>query len=137
MGFSISRLQDERSPVVAMIEAHEDFIQHIEQGARRIKTLSMFTVIVAAVLTLSYAYQLLLPYFTGVTSVSVSLDDPLLQATEVALIALSLLWLYIGLADYVFTRRMAAAIREARAVESELERKVTSQEGASAGGTNL
>ncbi len=119
-----SHLSDEKSPAVAIIEAHEEFVQHIESGSSKIRVLSLVTVTVAAVLFVSYAYQFLLPYAGGTTSVTVNLVDPTLQAAELALSVLTLVWLYIGIRDYLFTRRMAKAIREARALEKDIEKRI-------------
>ncbi len=118
-------MSDEKSSTVSIIEAHEEFIQHIEKGSSRIRSLSAVTMVVSAVLLVSYLYQLVLPYVSGTSSVTVNLGDPLLQATEVLLVLLSLLWLYVGASDYLFTRKMTKEIKEARALEKELERRIT------------
>ncbi len=36
------------------------------------------------------------------------------QAAELFLIALAAVWLYVGIRDYLFTRRMTKAIKEIR-----------------------
>ncbi len=118
------RLSDEKSPAAAIIEAHEEFIQHIERGSSKIRGLSLVTIVVAAALFVSYAYQLLLPYAGGVTSVTVNLVDPVLQGAELALVALTLVWLYVGVRDYLFTKRMAKAIKEARTLEKDIEKRI-------------
>ncbi len=107
-----------------MIETHEEFIQHIERGSAIIRGLSAITVIVALYLLASYLFQLLFPYYTGTTTQTVNLVDPGLQATEVLLVALTAIWLYIGVRDYLFTRRMAKSIKEARSLEKDIEKKV-------------
>jgi len=118
-------LSEDRSPTVSMIEAHEEFIQHIEDGSRKVRWLSAVTIVVALVLFASYAYQLVLPYATGTAKVTVNLTDPVLQATELAVAALTLLWLLVGVRDYRFTGRMEKAISEARALERDLEKRVS------------
>ena len=115
---------EEKSPVVSMIETHEEFIQHIESGSAMMRTLSAATILVSAVLFASYVSQLLLPYFTGVTVQTVNLTDPILQGTEVALSVLVLLWLYVGIRDFLFTRRMSKAIGEIRALERDIEKRI-------------
>jgi len=110
--------------VVSMIETHEEFIQHIESGSSMMRTLSVITIAVSAVLSLSYISQLLLPYVTGITTQSVNLIDPTLQATEIALLILVMLWLYVGLRDFLFTSRMNKAVREIRALEKDIEKQV-------------
>lgn len=117
-------VSDKESSVVRIIEAHEDFIQHIEKGSSIIRGLSIITIAVAALLFASYSYQLILPYLTGTGTVTVSLVDPFLQSTEIVVAVLTLLWLYVGIKDYLFTRRMSKAIREARALEKEIEKRI-------------
>jgi hypothetical protein len=120
-------LSEDRDPKMMVIEMHEEFIQHMEKGGSIIKTLSSITVVVALLLVGSYAYELASPYFTGTTSVTVNLVDPVLQATEIGLLALGLAWLSIGLRDLVFTRKMSKAIREVRALEKEIEERIGGQ----------
>ncbi len=117
-------MSEDKSSAVSMIEAHEAFVQHIEEGSSKIRTLSVITVVVAALLLVSYVYQLLVPFITRETVVSVNLADPLLQVFELALVAITAVWLYVGVTDYIFTRRLAAAIREARALEKDIEARV-------------
>ncbi len=105
------------------IEAHEEFVQHIERGSAKIRALSLTTIVVAVLLIISYAYQIVLPLTTGTTTVQVNLTDPSLVATEVVLLVLSLVWLYVALKDYTFTQRLSRQIKEARRLESELMRK--------------
>jgi len=40
------------------------------------------------------------------------------------LLAFVVLWFYVGLSDLLFTRRMSEAIREARAAEREIEKRI-------------
>lgn len=110
---------------MAIIEAHEEFVQRLERGSARMRTLSAITIVVSCILCASYIATLLLPYATGEKTVQVSLSDPFLQASELAVAALAAAWLYIGVSDYRFSRRMAEAIRKARAQERELEGRVS------------
>jgi hypothetical protein len=107
-----------------MIETHEEFIHHIESGSSMMRTLSAITIVVSLILLLAYVSQLLLPYVTRVTVQPVNLLDPTLQATEVAVSVLALLWLYVGVRDFLFTRRMGKAIHEIRALERGIEKQV-------------
>jgi hypothetical protein len=118
-------MSDDRDPKVMAIEMHEEFIQHIERGGSKIKTLSWTTVIVALILVGSYIYQLALPYATGTTSVTVNLADPTLQATELGVMVLGLVWLYVGVRDLLFTSKMDRAIREVRALEKDIEKRIS------------
>jgi hypothetical protein len=118
------KTSEEKSPVVSMIEAHEEFIQHIESGSTMMRSLSAVTIAVSLVLFLAYVSQLLLPYVSGVTTQTVNLVDPTLQVTEVAVSILTLLWLYVGVRDFLFTRRIGSAIREIRVLESDIGRQV-------------
>ena len=104
---------------VEIIEAHQDLVRHIERGARMMKVLSMATILVAAVLVTSYLSQLLLP-LTGTTEVTVNLTDPANEAVELLVLALALVWLYVGGRDLAFSWRMARVIKEARRREKEL-----------------
>jgi len=124
--FNVSeKATPEKSPVVSMIETHEEFIQHIESGSSMMRTLSAITIAVSFVLLLAYVSQLLFPYATGVTTQSVNLVDPTLQATEIVVSVLALLWLYVGARDFFFTRRMGRAIKEIRILEKDIERQIT------------
>ncbi|MDA4127479.1 MAG: hypothetical protein OK452_09830 [Thaumarchaeota archaeon] len=116
-------MSEDKNPNVSTIELHEEFIQHIENGGGLVRTLSVVTVVVAALLATSYLSQLVLPYVYGVKSQTVNLVDPALQATELLLTALTLVWLYVGLRDYFFARRLAKQVKEIRAMEAEVAKK--------------
>lgn len=107
----------------SQVEIHEDFIQHVEDASSKMRILSVVSAIVALLLVLSYISQLVLP-LTGTTSVKVSLTDPTLIATEIAVLVLSVAWLYVGVSNYRFTTRLARRIAAARAAEAELEKKI-------------
>ncbi len=104
----------------AIIGAHQELVAHIEQSAGRIRILSMVTVAVAAVLAASYASQLVLP-LTGPAVQTVDLADPAVVASELVVLALVLVWLYVGVRDLRFSWRMRDEIRAARAKEREIE----------------
>lgn len=108
----------------SVLELHEEFIRRIEESSARRRTFSIVTTLVALGLAVSYVYQLALPVLTGTKIVTIDLTDPLLEATELVLLALVLVWLYIAVRDFLFTRRMTEAIREARAAERVIERRV-------------
>ncbi len=109
---------------VAILDAHEEFVQHIEGGQARIRVLSIITIVVAFLLLASYFGQLLTPFTTGTKTVTVNLLDPTLLALEVVLIAVTFAWLYVGVVNYLFASRLGRQIREARSRESEMERRV-------------
>jgi hypothetical protein len=109
---------------VAAIEAHEEFLQHVENGRARTRLLSIITIVVAFVLSASYAYQILLPFATGTREVTVDLADPTLIATEVVVLLLTAAWLYIGILNYLFSVRLGRAIQRARAFEAEIDRRM-------------
>lgn len=113
---------EEKSPQVLVLEAHEELVQHIENGAGKIKALSVITMVVAAVLALAYVLQLALP-LTGTTTQTVNLADPTLMTLEVGILILTLLWLYVGLKDYFFVTRLSGQITEIRAEEARLLKK--------------
>lgn len=114
------------SPGVMYIEAHEEFVQHIEAGERRMRSLSLITVAVAALLSLSYVAQIVLPFATGATSVTVNVNDPTLLAFELLLLLLTLAWLGVGLRNYRFATRLGTMVKQARTAERELEKKLES-----------
>ncbi len=109
---------------VAILDAHEEFVQHIESGQARIRVLSIITIVVAFLLLASYFDQLLTPFTTGTKTVTVNLLDPTLLALEVVLIAVTFAWLYVGVVNYLFASRLGRQIREARSREREMERRV-------------
>lgn len=119
-------MSDKPEPTVVIDEAHEDFAQHIEAGSRRIRLLSVLTLIVSVLLLASYASQLLLPFVTGQTTVTVNLVDPSLLAFEGLLVILTLAWLYVGAINYLFSTKLGRQVKQARAKEQEIERKMAS-----------
>jgi hypothetical protein len=112
----------ERGPEI--LDAHQELVSRIEQSAGRMRALAILTVVVAALLSFSYILQLALP-LTGTTTQTVNLTDPALIVTEVAVLALALLWLYVGVSDLRFTRRMTAEIGAARAREREIQDRLS------------
>ena len=113
---------EERGPRI--IDAHQELIKHIEQGAGRIRALSIVTIGVAMVLAASYVSQLLLP-LAGVTSVPVNLTDPGTVGAELVVLGLALIWLYVGVRDLRFSSRMRAEIGEARSKEKEIQDRIS------------
>jgi len=114
----------EKSPNATIVEAHEEFVQHIENGQAKIRALSVLTMAVGVILLGSYFSQILYPYVTGQTVVQVNLVDPTLLIFEVALIVLTFAWVYVGVIDYLFSRRLNKMIREARAIEKQMGQKL-------------
>ena len=109
---------------VAILDAHEEFVQHIESGQARIRVLSIITVVVAFVLLASYFDQVLTPFTTGTKVVTVNLLDPTLLALEVILILVTFAWLYVGVVNYLFASRLGKQIKEARVKEKEIASKL-------------
>ncbi len=118
-------MSDERPPAVRVIEAQEEFMQHIEAGGSRIRTLSIITIVVAFLLVASYFSQLVLPYTSGTRYVQVDLLNPTLIAAQIVLIVLVGAWLYVGVVNYLFSSRLGKTVREIRSAEKELERRIT------------
>ncbi|HUI01208.1 MAG TPA: hypothetical protein VLX56_06220 [Nitrososphaerales archaeon] len=114
----------ERSPGAMFIEAHEEFIQHIEAGQRRIRSLSVITVMVALLLAAGFLVQILYPFALGESTVTVNVSDPTLIAVEVALLVLAVAWAILGFENYRFSTRLGEMTRGARAAEKELEKKL-------------
>ena len=113
---------------VGILEAHEDFVQHIEAGQARVRVLSIITIVVAFLLLASYFYQVLTPFATGTSVVTVNLLDPTLLAFEVVLILVTFAWLYVGVVNYLFASRLGRQIRQARSQEAEIEKRIGAPE---------
>ena len=109
---------------VAILDAHEEFVQHIESGQARIRVLSIITIVVAFLLLASYFAQVITPFATGTKVVTVNLLDPTLLALEAVLIVVTFAWLYVGVVNYLFASRLGRQIKEARAKEKEIERRL-------------
>jgi len=110
---------------VAILDAHEDFVQHIESGQSRIRSLSIITIAVAFLLLASYFYQILTPFTTKTTTVTVNLLDPTLIGLEDVLILITFARLYVGVVNYLFASRLGRQIKEARAKEKEIEGRLS------------
>jgi hypothetical protein len=117
-------MSEEDSKAVRIVEAQADLARHVERGSARLRGLSIATVGVAGLLVVAYLSQIVYPFATGVTTVTVELTDPINLAVEVLVMALALLWVYVGLMDYLFSQRLASAIALARAEERKLEAKI-------------
>jgi len=107
-----------------IIEAHQELVRRIEQGAGRMRTLAALSVIVAGFLTISYLAQLALP-LTGTTTQTVDLTSPALVTTEVVVLGLALVWLYVGISDLRFSLRIKEEIYSARAGEKEIGKRIS------------
>ena len=112
----------ERGPQI--IDAHQELVRHVEQTAGRIRALSIATVLVAAILAVSCLYQLLLP-LAGTTTISVNLTDPVNVGTELVVLLLVILWLYVGFRDLRFSSRLSREIRLARSKEKEIRDRIS------------
>jgi hypothetical protein len=118
-------LADEEPTAKSVLEIHEEFLQHVEAGSRKIKTLSAVTIFVSALLAVSYLVEIASPYVFGLTTASVNLRDPILVGFEAILTILALIWLYIGVSDFRFVARLSKSIRQARALEKEIEKEIS------------
>lgn len=118
--------ESDRSPGAMIVEAHEEFIQHIEAGQTRIRSLSVITLVVAIFLGASYATQIVYPYVFGQSVVTVNLRDPSLLILEFAALLLTFAWIFVGATDYLFATRLGRMIKAARTAEGEIQRKLES-----------
>ena len=107
----------------AIIEAHQELAARAERGASKVRALSAVTVVVSAILAGAYSLQLALPLF-GTRTVVVDLADPGAQAAELLVLALALLWLYVGARDLRFSTRIGKEIRDARRKEREIRERI-------------
>jgi hypothetical protein len=117
----------DRSPGATLVEAHEEFAQHIEASHRRMRSLSILTVILGGFLGLSYAFQILYPFATGERVITVNLTDPILLALEAALLFATAALVLVAALDYQFATRQGRIVKGARAAEKELEKKLLSE----------
>jgi len=116
-------MNEDRKKGPEIIEAHQELVGHIEQGARRMQVLSVVTVIVAGFLAISYVAQLALP-LTGTKTQTVNLTDPTLVITELVALGLTVVWLYVGVSDLGFSLRMKREISRARLKKKEIDAKL-------------
>lgn len=121
-------MPDKAEVDVALYEVNDDFSDHIERSSRRIRVLSVTTLVISVILLASYFSQIVYPFATGQTVVSVNLVDPSLLVIEVILVMLTLAWMYVGAVNYLFSSRMARAVKEAREHERKIETMIESKE---------
>jgi len=117
-------MSEDKDPSVSIIELQEEFVQHVERGGRKITLLALIAVISGAYFALNYFLQLVvLPYGLGIKSQTVNLVDPALVAVGTVSLVISLLWLYAGLRDLMFGRRLEKRIRELRKLQAQVAQK--------------
>jgi hypothetical protein len=114
--------EKERGPEI--IDAHQELVSRIEQSAARIRALALVTVLVTAILALSYVSQLALPLM-GTSTVTVHLSDPTNIALESVVLVLALVWMYVGISDFRFSSRVRIQIEEARKEEKAIEERTS------------
>ena len=114
----------EDMPPESFLELREEVLQRVEAVGGKIKRLSQITMFVATALALGFVTQIVIPYLGGNATQTVNLTDPILVTVEVVLTALALVWLYVGVSDYLFTTRLSKSIRRARVLEKEIENEV-------------
>ncbi|MDG6926601.1 MAG: hypothetical protein JRN09_08610 [Nitrososphaerota archaeon] len=117
-------MPDKAEVDIALYEVKDDFAAHIEKSSGRIKVLSVITLVISVVLLVSYFSQIVYPFVTGQTTVTVNLVDPSLLALEVVLVLLTLAWLYVGAVNLLFSTRMARAVKLAREHGRSVERMI-------------
>jgi len=111
-------------PGSQVIEAHEELKQQIESVSSKVRALAIITMGVTFLLIIAYLYQLILPYYSGSRYVQVDLLDPTLQVTQALLIVLVGAWFYVAAMNYRFVTRMQRRLREIRAGEAVLEKRI-------------
>ncbi len=107
----------------AIVAAHQELVDRIERSTSRMKFMSALTLVVGALLVVSYISQLLLPLL-GTRTVTVTLDDPALLAGETVVLLLLLAWLYLAAKDYAFAGRMRRELAGARKKEEAIESRI-------------
>ena len=117
-------MSEDKDPGVSIIELQEEFIQHMERGGRKIILLALIAVVSGAYFALNYFLQLIvLPYGLGIRSQTVNLVDPALVAVGTVSFVISLLWLYAGLRNLMFGRRLEKRIKELRELQAQAAQK--------------
>lgn len=106
------------------MELNELFVQRMEEGARRLRVLSIVTLIVAVLLLASYASQVVLPFVSGQSTVTVNLLDPSLLVFEGLLILLTVAWVYVGAVNFLWARRFGFRIAKVRAEEDKILKEI-------------
>ncbi len=109
----------------SVLDAHEEFVQHIEIGSRKIRTLAIITILVTGLLAGSYIYQLVLGLTKSATIVEVNVSDPALEASEAVLLVLVLAWLFVAVRDFFFVSKLTKEIKQAREAEDEIRKWIT------------
>jgi len=122
----VNPLPEKAETDVALYEVHGDFSEHMEKGSRRVMTLSVITLVVSVLLLASYLSEIVYPFATGQTSVTVNLSNPSLLAFEVVLVLLTLAWLYVGTINLVWARRIAANVRRIKKNEVRIQKSIES-----------
>jgi len=117
-------MTDDKEAATEIIDAHQELVGRIEQSTGRIRALSLVTIVVAAILAVSYVSQLALPLM-GTDTVTVHLSDPANIASELVVLLLALAWMYVGVSDYRFSSRVRGQIDSARREEREIEEKLS------------
>ena len=116
----------ERGPEI--LDAHQEPVARIEESAGKMRALAILTVVVAAFMAVAYIFQLALPP-TGTTSQTVDLTEPSLVATELVVLALALVWLYVGANDFRFTMKVKREISAAPVKERHLLDRIPQTSG--------
>lgn len=125
MGESQDKMTEGDVTPESVLELREEVLQRVEGVEKRIKRISLLTMLVALGLLLGFVYQIVLPFTGGSATQTVNLTDPALVTVEIALSALALAWLLIALSDYRFVARLSSSIRKVRSREKEIERELS------------
>lgn len=113
----------EDEPEDRVIDAHAEMVARLEEGSGKMRLLSAATILIAVVLSLAYGYQLIQPAL-GVTEVTVDLTSPVNRAVESGLLFLAVVWLYVGVRDYMFSAKLARRVASLRKEEVRIEKKI-------------
>ena len=114
-------MSEDKDLGVSMIELHEEFIQHIESGGRKIKILALVATLAGGFFATSYFLQLVVvPYGMGIKSQTVNLVDPGLMALEAVGLAVALLWFFAGIRDLLFQGRLEKRVKEIRSLQAQV-----------------
>jgi len=79
---------------------------------------------VAVIAGAAYFSQIVEPFVTAQSVVTVNHRDPSLPVLEVFVFALTLAWIYVGVLNYLYYTRLAKSIKVIRAKEEELLKRI-------------
>ena len=106
------------------------FVEQVEVAARKIRKISIMTMVVTSIVSTSYIFLALFPLIIGGSSYArVSLlSGRALLPFHLFIVGLAIAFVYVGVAEYLFPSHLSQSIKGARAREKTLENEMVTQE---------